>query len=90
MAKKSFKSLPQARQQPTAEQIESFVNNGTGTDQTGKEQTQDEPTRRLSIDVPESLHTRFKVACAKTRAKMAPEIIAFIEKRVRELENNAP
>ncbi len=36
---------------------------------------------------PESLHTRFKVACAKTKSKMAPEIIAFIEKRVSELEN---
>ena len=46
----------------------------------------DEPTRRLSIDLPESLHTRFKVACAKTRNKMGPEIITFIRRRVQELE----
>lgn len=48
------------------------------------------PVRRLSVDIPESLHTRFKVACAKARAKMGPEIIAFIERRVSELEQKAP
>ncbi len=83
MAKKSFKTVPQAKQ-PTAEQVAAFTKGGAGTDT-----KTDEPTRRVSIDVPESLHTRFKVACAKTRAKMAPEIIAFIEKRVVELEKDA-
>ena len=83
MAKKSFKTAPQAKQ-PTPEQVAAFTTGGAGTDK-----KTDEPTRRVSIDVPESLHTRFKVACAKSRAKMAPEIIAFIEKRVLELENEA-
>lgn len=80
MAKKSFKTVPQAKQ-PTPEQVAAFTKGGAGTDK-----KLDEPTRRVSIDVPESLHTRFKVACAKSRAKMAPEIIAFIEKRTQELE----
>ena len=62
---------------------EAYVSGGAGTDKQS-----DEPMKRVSIDVPESLHTRFKVACAKTRIKMAPEIIAFIEKRVKELEKN--
>lgn len=83
MAKKSFKTVPQAKQ-PTPEQVAAFTQSGAGTDN-----KLDEPTRRVSIDVPESLHTRFKVACAKTRSKMAPEIITFIEKRVLELENDA-
>ena len=80
MAKKSFKTVPQAKQ-PTPEQVAAFTKGGAGTDK-----KPDEPTKRVSIDVPESLHTRFKVACAKARAKMAPEIIAFIERRTQELE----
>ena len=82
MAKKSFKTAP-VRTRPTPEQIEQFTKGGKGTDN-----ALDEPMKRISIDVPESLHTRFKVACAKARAKMAPEIIAFLEKRVEELERN--
>ena len=83
MAKKSFKAAPQAKQ-PTPEQVAAFTKGGAGTDK-----VDGEPTRRVSIDIPESLHTRFKVACAKTRNKMAPEIIAFIERRVQELERES-
>jgi len=81
MAKKNFKAAPQAKQ-PTPEQVAAFTKGGVGTDKANEE-----PTRRVSIDIPESLHTRFKVACAKSRNKMAPEIVAFIKKRVLELEN---
>ena len=81
MARKSFKSAPVKAQQPTDAQIEQYTKGGKGTDN-----TPDEPTKRLSIDVPESLHTRFKVACAKSQIKMAPEIIAFMERRIAELE----
>ena len=80
MVKKSFKTAPQAKQ-PTPEQVAVFTKGGAGTDKISNE-----PTRRVSIDIPESLHTRFKVACAKTRNKMSPEIVAFIERRVQELE----
>jgi hypothetical protein len=83
MAKKSFKNAPVKKQPLTAEVIDAFTSGGAGTDN-----KPEEPTKRVSIDVPESLHTRFKVACAKSRAKMAPEIIAFIERRVQELEKN--
>ncbi len=77
---KSFKTVPKKRT-PSPEQVEAYVSGGAGTDKKA-----DEPVKRVSIDVPESLHTRFKVACAKTKIKMAPEIIAFIERRVSELE----
>jgi hypothetical protein len=30
----------------------------------------DEPTKRLTIDIPESLHTRIKVTCARNKLRM--------------------
>jgi hypothetical protein len=41
---------------------------------------------RLTIDLPESLHTRFKTGCAMTRRKMVEEVRCFIERRTAELE----
>ena len=41
---------------------------------------------RLTIDLPESLHTRFKAGCAMTRRKMVDEVRRFIERRTAELE----
>lgn len=34
---------------------------------------------RLTIDVPEDLHARFKAACASERTKMKAEVLRFIE-----------
>jgi hypothetical protein len=34
---------------------------------------------RLTIDLPEDLHTRFKAICAQRRTKMVDEIRRFIE-----------
>jgi hypothetical protein len=45
-----------------------------------------EPTRRLSIDLPESLHRRFKTACSRTDKKMLAEVTNFIKRRTAELE----
>jgi hypothetical protein len=45
-----------------------------------------EPTRRLSIDLPMSLHRRFKTACTKSDKKMIVEVTKFIERRTAELE----
>jgi hypothetical protein len=47
-----------------------------------------EPIRRLSIDLPESLHRRFKTACAKTDKKMIVEVANFIKRRTAELEKD--
>ncbi|WCR21109.1 hypothetical protein JHW40_23770 (plasmid) [Paracoccus alcaliphilus] len=49
----------------------------------------DEPTKRLSLDLPASLHTRFKTACSATGRKMVGELQAFIEQRTQELEEDA-
>jgi hypothetical protein len=45
-----------------------------------------DPIVRLTIDLPENIHTRFKAACALTRRKMVEEVRGFIERRTAELE----
>jgi hypothetical protein len=45
-----------------------------------------EPTRRLSIDLPESWHRRFKTACTRADKKMIDEVTEFIKQRTLELE----
>jgi hypothetical protein len=45
-----------------------------------------EPMRRLSIDLPESLHRRFKTACTRADKKMLAEVTDFIRRRTEELE----
>ena len=47
-----------------------------------------EPSRRLSIDLPESLHRRFKTACSRTDKKMLAEVTDFIKRRTAELERD--
>jgi hypothetical protein len=49
----------------------------------GKEEKR---TRRLSIDLDESWHRRFKTACSKTDKKMLAEVTDFIKRRTVELE----
>jgi hypothetical protein len=50
--------------------------------------SQEERTKRLSIDMPESLHRRFKVACAKHGLSMLSEALQFFERRTTELEGS--
>ena len=38
-----------------------------------------EPTKRLTVDLPESLHTRIKLACATDHQKMADAVRALLE-----------
>jgi hypothetical protein len=45
-----------------------------------------EPSRRLSIDLPESWHRRFKIACTRADKKMIDEVSEFIKRRTLELE----
>lgn len=40
----------------------------------------DDPTKRLTIDLPESLHRRVKVGCAERGEKMADVIRKLLEK----------
>ena len=40
------------------------------------------PTKRLTVDVPENLHARFKAFCAMHKTKMGEEINSFIKQRI--------
>ena len=92
---KSFSAAPKPKQ-PTAEAITAFEQGGPGHDgkttNVGKSKTtsvEEEPMKRLSIDLPASVHTRFKTACSATSTKMVTELQEFIEKRTAELETKA-
>lgn len=95
---KTFAQAPRPKPLPP-EVIAAFERGGTGQDtqthispnvekrgEAGVEKT--EPTRRLSIDLPESLHRRFKTACSKADKKMLTEVTAFIKRRTAELERD--
>lgn len=95
---KTFTQAP--KPQPlTAEAISAFERGGVGQDtqthipaKVGKREATatatkaPEPTRRLSIDLPESWHRRFKTACSRTDKKMLAEVTDFIKRRTVELE----
>ena len=68
---KTFAAAPKPKP-PTADQIAAFEQGGAGHDTTpanvgshksGKA-AGEEPTKRLSLDLPTSMHTRFKTACS--------------------------
>ena len=71
----------------TAEQA-AFIEGGRGKDKSSKAKAlaKGQETHRLSIDVPMDLFLRFKVGCVRSRTKMAPEILEFIEQRTAEME----
>jgi hypothetical protein len=41
----------------------------------------DEPTKRLTIDVPASLHAKIKASCAMRGTKMVDEITAILQEK---------
>lgn len=94
MSKKTFSAAPKPKQQPTDDQILAFERGGTGHDTTQAvkpvtKSAPDEPTKRLSLDLPARMHTRFKTACSATDRKMVGELQAYIEVRTQELEDEA-
>ena len=48
-----------------------------------------EPVKRLSLNLPESLHTRFRTACSATNRTMMSEIQELVAHRTEELEEQA-
>jgi hypothetical protein len=47
-----------------------------------------EPTKRLSVDVPVSLHKRLKIVCANREINMSDAMRDFIAEGVRTLERD--
>ena len=95
MSKKTFTAAPKPKQ-PSADAIDAFEQGGAGHDQRSASVTalkprekSSEPTKRLSLDLPASVHTRFKTACSATGRKMVSELQEFIERRTADLEGEA-
>ena len=65
---------PQSRNQTVA--VDEWVNAGAAKAGGG-----DEPIKRLTIDVPVSLHTRMKAGCAMQGLNMADVVRDMLEKR---------
>jgi hypothetical protein len=69
---------------------------GAGTETTAAPSSPPEPAepmKRLTIDIPRSLHTRIKAACALRGSKMADEIRALLDReyadaQLREIVNS--
>lgn len=92
MSKKTFSAAPKPKQQLTDDQILAFERGGAGHDTAKRPEPKvvaDGPTKRLSLDLPASVHMRFKTACSATGRKMVAELQAFIEQRTVELEDEA-
>ena len=94
MAPKNFAVAPKPPKAPTDAQIAQFERGGSGHDRREEEFTRPQkavigPTKRLSLDLPQSLHTRFKTACSATNRKMVGELQALIQARTAELEDEA-
>ena len=83
MSKKNFASVPKPA--ALSPEQEAYVAKGRGKDTAP---ANDEPMARLSVDLPRSMHKRFKLACAAADTSMVKELTAFIEARTRELESN--
>ena len=95
MSKKTFAAAPKPKQL-TADEIDAYEKNGAGHDRSvappeaaPAAASPAAPTKRLSLDLPASVHMRFKTACSATGRKMVSEIHDFIERRIGELESEA-
>ena len=79
MKKVSFGAKPPANPNPSA--IDDWVHHRDAKDR--------EPMKRLTIDVPLSLHKRIKAHCAMNNLVMADEIRSLLEQRFPILEEVA-
>ena len=90
MTKKSFSEAPKPTPHPTDEHITAFERDGPGQDtRRSRRNTPAEPVHRLSLDIPKSLHQRFKLACTTMDNSMTGEIQRLIEARTGEIEKQA-
>lgn len=49
----------------------------------------DEPVKRLTVDVPESLHTRIKIVCAHRKLKMNALVMEGLHRALAHYEREA-
>jgi hypothetical protein len=74
----TFETFTKAPEPGTFEAIEAYERGGLGHD-TKKSQAHSvtEPMKRLSIDMPASLHRQFKLACTAVDKVTVAEVVVF-------------
>ena len=89
MAKKKFSAAPKPSSQLSQADIAAFEQGGVGQDKKPQNHktTNVGTTKRLSIELSEETHTRFKVVCSANGLKMTKEVENFILARCDELES---
>ena len=95
MSKKNL-TKPIPNKQPTSDEIDTFVRGGAGrkTEKQSSVNTESKTSvkpeySRLTVDLPQAQHRRFKIACTVAGAKMNDEIRRFIDRRCAELETSS-
>lgn len=74
MTGKKIKISPKPNNRNSVQDVEEWVNNRSLNDIQDKEDIKPEKMKRLTIDIPESLHTAIKSACAMRGSKIADEV----------------
>lgn len=77
------KSLPKIGARPAEVSPEAWINGDAATTGTLKTRNkeiknQEEPTSRLTLDIPRSLHAEIKAQCARRGTKMVTEITELL------------
>lgn len=74
MTGKKIKISPKPNNRNSVQDVEEWVNNRNLNDIQYKEDIKPEKMKRLTIDIPESLHIAIKSACAMRGTKIADEV----------------
>lgn len=91
------KGLSDLPKKPTAAALDAFVTSGPQNTAQVEEKPQkaaqqsleatpiqpEEPTQRLTLEIPLSLHVLIKSGCASRRTKIKEEVLALLEKHYR-------
>jgi hypothetical protein len=79
MKKVAIGAKPSASLRPTTP--DDWVENRAGGNEPKTKMAPDEPTKRLTIDIPASLHAQVKSQCALQNLRMADVVREMLEKR---------
>lgn len=81
MSGKKIKIAPKPNSNKVEKDIEDWVSTRSTNEENIVTETQQEKTKRLTIDIPESLHIAIKSACALRGTKIADEVRALLKQK---------